>query len=743
MASNGCFKTWTYTVDRSPSAIYKTLPGIPTMCGDSTLMLYDTTSGGNWTTSNSHIATVGTNGAVFGVAAGHATITYTMPGGCISFEPISVNANPGSITVASGVSALCLSQNDTATLVDPSPGGAWSSSNATTVGSIDPVAGVLTGLGAGSTIVTYTIGTCFVTKAISVGTVIPTINATPVSVCAMGSASAALVAGTGYTPSGGKWTTGNALIASVNGTTGAVTGVAAGTVIMTYTAASSGCYVTQTETVFADTMASITGATAVCVGSVTNLTDAAPILSGKWSSSNTTVGTLGAYTGTFTASLTLAGSTIITYTDTAYGGCKAWASINVGSVIPTAIITPTLNAVCAGSSMILSDATAGGSWTTGDNTIALINATGGVDGLSAGTVNVSYTIAGCPATTTITVNPLPIAITGPSLVCIGSTTTLNGTPAGGTWTSSNLLKATIGSATGVVSGVFFGTVTVKYILATGCFISATDTISSDSASIVNDTVQICGGATRTMTLFPNEVDGYWTTSNPAIANINSAGLVTGTGSGTATIYYSSYGNCISASAVVTVNYVAPISGDPSSMCLTDNTVFLSDATAGGVWTSSAGSIVTVGSATGQLTGVAAGSANIIYTVPFIYNTITRIDTDYCNVTASITEIACPTPPGSTTGVNDVVSAQVYSLFPNPSNGNVTITQSVATDVTMQCSVMNQVGAIVYSGAVNFVSGTAHMNFSEVAPGIYLVLLHDKKGESQTLKVLIEKQRIKD
>jgi hypothetical protein len=52
----------------------------------------------------------------------------------------------------------------------------------------------------------------------------------------------------------------------------------------------------------------------------------------------------------------------------------------------------------------------------------------------------------------MTVNPSP-AITGyPGPICTGNTYTLTGTPAGGTWTSSNTAVATVDTNTGLVTG---------------------------------------------------------------------------------------------------------------------------------------------------------------------------------------------------------------------------------------------------------------------------------------------------
>ncbi len=61
----------------------------------------------------------------------------------------------------------------------------------------------------------------------------------------------------------------------------------------------------------------------------------------------------------------------------------------------------------------------------------------------------------------------PASITGTTHVCTGTTTTLTDTTTGGTWTSDNATVATIGSATGIVTGVTAGTANITYTTGTG------------------------------------------------------------------------------------------------------------------------------------------------------------------------------------------------------------------------------------------------------------------------------------
>ena len=129
---------------------------------------------------------------------------------------------------------------------------------------------------------------------------------------------------------------------------------------------------------------------------------------------------------------------------------------------------------------------------------------------------------------------------------------------------------------------------------------------------------ICVGATST---FSSTVSGgTWTSSNAAIATINStSGLINGITAGTATMTYTvtGTGGCSNATATRTVTVTAaPSAGTISgttAIC-SAGTSTLSSTVSGGTWTSSSTSVATVNSSTGVVTGVVAGTSTITYTV---------------------------------------------------------------------------------------------------------------------------------
>ncbi len=132
------------------------------------------------------------------------------------------------------------------------------------------------------------------------------------------------------------------------------------------------------------------------------------------------------------------------------------------------------SSVCVGSDIALTDDAAGGTWSSTAPGVASVGAgTGIVAGVSAGTATISYVIPGpIVSTFIVTVNAtMPSTITGNTIVCTGSTTTLSDATTGGAWSCNPSAVASITTG-GVVSGHSAGTATVSYDLG-GCAIATT------------------------------------------------------------------------------------------------------------------------------------------------------------------------------------------------------------------------------------------------------------------------------
>jgi len=144
---------------------------------------------------------------------------------------------------------------------------------------------------------------------------------------------------------------------------------------------------------------------------------------------------------------------------------------------------------------------------------------------------------------------LPL-ITGGTTICVGTTTVLSNTVAGGTWTSANTAIATVNSSTGLVNGVHGGVVVITY--AVGVY-STTTTITVTQPIVGSRT--LCTG--NIMLLTDSTYTGNWGSSNPAVATVVpvsiatlATGQVTGVSAGTAIITYGRTGACFMTDTVV-------------------------------------------------------------------------------------------------------------------------------------------------------------------------------------------------
>lgn len=158
--------------------------------------------------------------------------------------------------------------------------------------------------------------------------------------------------------------------------------------------------------------------------------------------------------------------------------------------------------------------------------------------------------------------------------------------------------------------------------------------------------------------------GSWSSSNTAVAIIGSSSrVVSGMSAGTTTITYSGPG--IFATKLITINPIpAPISG-PTNVCVYSAATY-TDATVGGIWSSSDTMVAKIDPATGNDTFLTAGAAMIIYTLPTgCLTTVTVIANAVPNaetVTVTGSGVYCVGSPGVHIGLSGSTSGCTYQLY---------------------------------------------------------------------------------
>ncbi len=625
----GCRATSSFVVNPLPAAI----TGNTTICQNVTTLLSSADAGGTWASSNSAVASVNASGEVLGVAAGTAKITYMLPTGCRRIANVIVNALPASI---SGANAVC--QGQTTTLSSTTSGGVWIS-DASSTASVNS-SGVVTGTTAGVATISYELANgCRRTQTVTVN-VLPSTISGSLTVCSGQSTSLS------NSVAGGTWSTSVPSTASIDAS-GLVTAGTAGTSMVTYTLP-TGC--ARMNTVVVNPLpASIAGTNTICAGSTSLFTSSTS--GGTWSSESDAIATVNT---SGTVSGVSAGNVAITYTSTL--GCYRTRSIVVNA-LPATIGGTT--AVCNGLSTTLTNATAGGAWSSGSTAIASVNASGTVTGNAAGNTNITYTAPnGCRVATPFVVNALPASITGATNVCVNATSTLNNTSVGGTWEAGDISIASVSGA-GVVTGVAAGATAVTYTLPTGCIRTANINVNPLPATITGN-LDVCLGTTTALS--NSNPGGVWSSNAAGIASVNSTGLVTGNNTGTASITYTLPTSCRTSSVVVVNPLPANITG-ASTVCV-DGTTTLSNATINGTWSSSSPAIATI-DPSGVVTGVVAGTAIITYELP-----------TGCRKTTNITVNPLPAP---ITGNTSVCQGLITGLSNASSGGTWSSTNtSVAT-----------------------------------------------------------------
>ncbi|MCW3122930.1 MAG: C-terminal target protein [Flavipsychrobacter sp.] len=285
----------------------------------------------------------------------------------------------------------------------------------------------------------------------------------------------------------------------------------------------------------------------------------------------------------------------------------------------TPITGPT--GVCAGSVITLADSLSpGGTWSSSNTSVATIVGIpphyGDVTGITPGTATITYSLSGVDVYTVITVDPIPAAISGSVPFCVSSTITLADATPGGTWVSYGGYYATVGSTSGVVTGVNGGYELIGYEMPGGCSAVTTVTITTTFVDTITGPYVVCPGSS--ITLSDALPGGTWSSSNTTLATVTSGGVVMGLSSGYVTISYTVSGSCGlgSATQMVFVDYptvsVSPISGPGSVYTGAPN--YYSSYPYGGTWSSSNPGVGTIDATTGTFTGISTGTTTISYGV---------------------------------------------------------------------------------------------------------------------------------
>jgi uncharacterized protein YjdB len=332
-----------------------------------------------------------------------------------------------------------------------------------------------------------------------------------------------------------------------------------------------------------------------------------------------------------------------------------------------------------------------------------------------------------PVVTTVTVAPETASIAaGVSQSLVATVRDASGAVMANqavTWSTTDQAIATV-SPTGVVAGISAGAATVT-ATSSGKVGTSVVTVTAPppppsvvaSVTVTPSTASVVAGATVSLYATAKDAQGIvmtgqtitWSTSNAAVASVNSSGVVSGVSAGSATITASSAGK--SGTSTVTVTTVPPpppvvttVTVSPAAASLaTGATVALSAVVKDAqgtlmtgqtiTWSTSNSAVATVG-ANGVVTGVTAGLATITATCAGKTGT------------SSVTVTAAPPPPPVVTTVTvtpptaSVVSGATISL-----SATVKDAQGIAmTGQTIMWSTTNSAVATVSANGV--VTGAA-------------------------------------
>ncbi|HRE97814.1 MAG TPA: PKD domain-containing protein, partial [Flavobacteriales bacterium] len=585
---NGCAGPSASTnVVINPAPVVTIVPVNPSICAGQSVLL--TGSGASSYVWNDGTGNVGTN-ATLNVSPA-ATTTYTLTGttaGCSAQVTTTVTVNPVPIVNAGPDLTLC-NQPIGEQLNGTPAGGTWSGTGITPGGLFTPST-------VGVFVMTYSFtdgNGCTSTDnaSITVNDPVPVVMGSNQSVC-LNAAHINVTAN----PAGGVWL-GTGVSAA-----GIFTPSAIGTFTLTYTLGTGTCATSGTLDVTVNPLPVINPGAPINVcfdAAVQNLNATPP--GGTWSGS-------GVSGLTFDPALAGVGVHNLTYSFTDGNGCS-----NTGNLSTTVNALPIVNAgadqiVCDQPiPVVLSGTPAGGTW-TGPN----VTAGGSFTPNGTGVFALTYSFTdgnGCSSNDQMNVTvvaPTPADAGLPQSVCHNAAAiTLNGIPAGGTWSGTNI------TAGGIFTPSTVGVFTLTYSFGTGTCATTDDVqVTVNALPIVNAGVdfQLCVDAAP---LNLNGIPAGGTWSGTGITNPSGvfSASVSGVGAHVLTYSFTDGNGCTNTDQLdATINALPVVNaGADTTVCDLPIPVTLTGTPVGGTWS---GANITAG---GVFTPNGTGAFTVTYT----------------------------------------------------------------------------------------------------------------------------------
>jgi gliding motility-associated-like protein len=564
--ANGCSNSTTTTITVNALPVVNAGTYTPVCINAAAVALNGTPVGGTF----SGPGVTGTNFNPATAGAGTHTITYNYAdaNGCSNSTTTSITVNALPVVNAGTYTPVCI--NATAIALNGTPAGGTFSGPGVTGTSFNPATA-----GAGTHTITYSYtnaGGCTSSATASI-----TVNALPVvnaGVYAPVCINAVAITLNG-TPAGGTFSgagvTGNSFNPATAG---------AGTHAITYNYTdANGCSNSATASITVNALPVVNAGTygQACISGAPITLNGTPV-GGTFSGPGVTG-------NSFNPATAGAGTHTITYSYTDANGCNNSAITTITVSVAPLLDAGTYAPVCInGASVTLAGTPAGGTFTGPGVTGNSFNPS--VAGAGTHTItygNVGGGCTGSSATTTIVVNALPVVNAGTyTPVCINAAAiTLNGTPAGGTFSGPGVTGNSFNPAT---AGAGTHTITYSYTDANGCANSGTSTIIVDALPVVNagTYAPICINA-ATITL--NGTPAAGTFSGPGITGNTFNPATAGVGTHIITYVYTNANGCSnSATTSVTVNTLPAVNaGTYAPVCVNAAVVALNGTPAGGTF----------------------------------------------------------------------------------------------------------------------------------------------------------------